>query len=239
MEAIFLGCVLVGFLMVVASALLGFAHLALPGGHDGFHLGHDGDAYVGHDGGVHAAAHGATHGPGHVSAGDGHGGDVSGGNGGVLPLWNVSSLLAFLMWFGAAGYVAMRFAGLSAWLALVPAVGFGVAGGLLVSAFLGFVLRGESWMKPADYELEGTLARVTVGLPAGGTGEIVFTKGDRRRVEGARSLDGTPVARGEEVVVVDYQRGLALVQSWEAFTRSASPPPSLAREGEELGQRPG
>src|SRR3712207_3892768 len=90
MESVFLGSFLFGLFMVLASVVLGFAHLALPGGDGGVHVGHDG---------------GDAHGHGH-----GHG---------ALPLWNVSSLLAFLTWFGAAGYVAMRFGGLTAPLALI------------------------------------------------------------------------------------------------------------------------
>jgi len=201
MESIFLGCFLFGFLMVVVSVFLGFAHMALPGGHDSFHVGHST---------VHASAHG-HHGDGH---GDGHG--IHG-----LPIWNVSSLLAFLMWFGAGGYAAMQWLDLPALLALVPAVALGGAGAVLVSAFLGLVMRGETRMDPADYRIEGTLARVTIGIPEGGTGEIIFSKANGRRGEGARSMDGRPIPRGEEVVVVDYQRGIALVQPWEEFKRSA------------------
>jgi len=208
MESVFLGCFLFGFLLVLASVVMGFAHMALPGGHHAFHIGH----------GTHAATHG-------------HGGD--GGRG--LPLWNVSSVLAFLMWFGAAGYTFLQVSDLTPWLALVPAVGFGIGGGALVSWFLGVVMRGESTMDPVQYELEGTIARITVGIPAGGTGEIVFTKGLSRRSEGARSLDGTPVPRGEEVVVVDYQRGIALVQTWADFVsnggREAQMAPLPAAQG--------
>ena len=207
MESIFLGSFLFGLLMVLASVVLGFAHLALPGGHDGFHLGGDGpDAGPGH---AHA---------GEAGHGDGHGHGQQG-----LPLWNVSSLLAFLMWFGAAGYVATRFMGLAPLVALIPALGFGLAGAALVSLFLGFVLRGEREMDPGQYRMEGTLARVTITIPADGTGEIVFTKGETRRSEGARSLDGRSIARGEEVVVIDYQRGIALVQRWQDFIGKSGP----------------
>ena len=196
MESVFLGCFLFGFLLVVVSVVLGFAHLTLPGLHDGAgpgHGGHAGDASHPGDGGA---------GPGTHTG---------------LPLWNVSSLLAFLMWFGAAGYAAMNRLDLPALLALVPAVLVGAAGSMLVSWFLRLALRGETVMKPADYEMEGTIGRVTVSIPAGGTGEIIFSKNDRRRSEGARSLDGTPIARDEEVVVVDYLRGIALVQRWQDF----------------------
>lgn len=197
MESVFLGCFLFGLLMVLGSVVLGFAQMALPGGGDGFHIGH---------GSAHGSAH-HGHAQGHGQRG--------------LPLWNVSSLLAFLMWFGAAGYAAVAFAGLSPAVALIPAVALGALGGLLVSAFLALVLRGETRMDPAQYRIEGTLARVTVSIPEQGTGEIVFTKADSRRSEGARSISGRPIARGEEVVVIDYQRGIALVEPWEEFRASA------------------
>lgn len=197
MESVYLGCFLFGFLLVVASVLLGFAHLALPGGHNGFHLGNG-----------HAHAHAGA---------NGHGGDGSHG----LPIWNISSLLAFLMWFGAGGYAVTALTGLGPWLALLPAVAAGAAGSVLVSAFLRLVMRGETRMDPAQYRMEGTLARVTIGIPEGGTGEIIFSKADSRRSEGARSIDGRPIARDEEVVVVDYQRGIALVQSWDEFKANA------------------
>jgi membrane protein implicated in regulation of membrane protease activity len=192
MESVYFGCFLFGFLTVVASAVLGFAHMALPGLEGIFHA---------EQGGVHAGADGAGHDAGHSG----------------FPLWNVSSLLAFLMWFGAAGYAAMNWLGLSAWLALIPSLVVGVAGSALISWFLRVVMRGETVMNPAEYRMEGTLARVTISIPQEGTGEIVFSKGNGRRSEGARSVDGRPIPRGEEVVVVDYQRGIALVQSWEDF----------------------
>lgn len=198
METVFLGCFLFGFLMVLASVLLGFAHMALPGMEGAFHAGHDGGAAG--DVTAHSAGHHSIHG-GHQS----------------LPVWNLSSLLAFLMWFGAAGYAATNWLGLSGAAALIPAVPAGLVGGYLISWFLRFAMRGETVMKPSEYQIEGTIGRVTVSIPEGGTGEIVFSKGDRRRSEGARALDGRPIARDEEVVVVEYQRGIALVQPWRQF----------------------
>lgn len=206
METFYLACFLFGLGMVVVSTLMGAAHMALPGAHDGFHIGHNGHAG---NGGGHNAG-------GHTGAHNGHGADGDGHSGG-WPLWNLSTLLAFLMWFGAAGYIATRYAGFPAQLALMPGVLFGAAGGLLVSWFLRFVLRGETEMDPRAYRMEGTLARVSIGIPDGGTGEIIYSKGETRRGEGARSIDGRPIARGEEVVVLDYQRGIALVQTWQDF----------------------
>jgi len=199
MESVFLGTFLFGLLMVLASVVLGFAHLALPGAETMLHAG-------GHHGGVHG-------GSAHHAGADGNG---QGGHGG-LPLWNISTLLAFLMWFGAAGWVTMQVLELPALLALLPATGFGIAGALAIAGFLRLVLRGETQLRTEDFRMEGTLARVTVSIPERGTGEIIFSKGNTRRGEGARSIDGRPIRRDEEVVVLEYQHGIALVQRWEDF----------------------
>ena len=213
METFFLVCFAFGALFTAASVALGFAGSALHVGHVG-HAGHL-------DGGGHAAGGHGDVGGGHA----GHHGVHTDGDSGqqMLPLFNVSSLLAFLTWFGAAGFVLMRFA---TWPAVFAAVG-GVAGGLvgavLIALFLARVLAGEREMDPRDYRLEGTIARVTVTIPAGGTGEIVFSKAGSRRGEAARSLSGAPIPRGEDVVVIEYARGVAAVQPWDEFVARKRP----------------
>ncbi len=199
METLFLGCFLFGALLTLVAVLLG------AGGVTGLHIGHDGlshgpgpphGAHTGHGAGVDADGAGAPHG---------------------LPLFNLTSLLAFLTWFGAAGWLLNR---LTAWpvpVILSVAVLIGGVGSAVVAAFLRLVLAGERTMDPAAYRLEGTIARVTVSIPAGGIGEIVFSKAGTRRGEAARSLGGGPVPRGTEVVVVGYEGGVATVQPWSEF----------------------
>jgi hypothetical protein len=222
METFFLACFVFGALFTVLSAVLGFAGSAIHGGHVG-HVGNGGHAgHVG-NGGAHApAGHGAPtgHGHGHVG-GDtlhGHQGDDGAAGHGRLPLLNMSTLVAFLTWFGAAGYLLLRLGA-----ALVPALGgavvAGALAGLLISLFLAKVQAGEREMDPEAYRLKGTIARVTVRIPAGGVGEIVFTKAGSRRSEAARSLSGEPIARETEVVIVDYARGVARVVPLEESLR--------------------
>ena len=43
----------------------------------------------------------------------------------------------------------------------------------------------------------------------------MFTKAGTRRSEGARSRTGQPIARGTEVVILEYARGIAFVQPWD------------------------
>jgi membrane protein implicated in regulation of membrane protease activity len=197
METVFLVCFIFGALFTVASVVLGLAHTA---------IGVDTGAPV-HTGVGGALAH--AH------------GDASGH--GNLPLANVSSLLAFLTWFGAAGFLLLRFGG---WPVLVAVAGAGVAGvvgAILIALFMAKVLAGEQVLDPRDYRIEGTIARVTITIPAGGVGEIVFTKAGSRRSEGARSLSGQPIPYGTEVVVVDYDHGVAAVQPWDEFVGRAKP----------------
>lgn len=215
MEALFLGSFAFGALFSLASVLLGFAgsaaHAAHPGhaGHGGELLpaGHDGHAMPGHGGSAQQAAEGdavALH--------------------RALPLLNVSSLLAFLTWFGAAGYVLLRFADWPLVAALAAAVVAGGGGALVIALFLAKVLSGEREMDPREYRMEGTIARVTVTVPAAGAGEIVFSKGGSRRSEAARSLSGRPIPRETEVVVVEYEHGVAAVQPWDEFVSGGAPP---------------
>jgi hypothetical protein len=213
MDTIFLACFVFGALFTGASMLLGFG------------AGHGGPAL--HHGGL---AHG--HGPPH--AGGGH---ASGDGSHELPLFNASSLLAFLTLFGAAGYILTRYADWVVLPALIGAVLAGLVGWTLIALLLRKVLEGESEMDPDDYRLEGTIGQVTVSIPAGGTGEIVFSKAGTHRSEAARAIDQRPIPHGTEIVVTHYERGFATVQPWNEFLASRELPsahqeqPSEAQAG--------
>jgi hypothetical protein len=64
--------------------------------------------------------------------------------------------------------------------------------------------------------MEGTIGRVSKAIPAGGTGEVVFTKGGVRRSEAARALAG-PIPRGTEVLITRYANGFATVEPWSVL----------------------
>lgn len=232
METFFLVCFVFGALFTVASVVLGFAHLALPGADVG-HFGHFGSGshhlpsghagHAGHAGPTGSSVtHAASHAPGSDAAAAPHVqqslslGPLQKGR----ALFNVSSLLAFLTWFGAAGYLLLSFALWALPAALAGAVVFGGAGAALIALFLRTVLAGEREMDPRDYRRVGTLARVTVGIPPGGVGEIVFIKGGVRRSEAARSRHGQPIARHTEVVILDHSRGVAAVEPWDELMKS-------------------
>jgi membrane protein implicated in regulation of membrane protease activity len=186
LDSLFLACFLFGALFTFASAVLG-SHAV--GGH-GLHAGH------------HLATFSHTTGssPRRIK----------------LPLVNPSALLAFLTWFGAAGYLLEHFAGWVLGAVLVGALAAGALGWVMISRFLDLVISGEREMNPEDYRLEGTIGRVTVAIPAGGTGEVVFTKGGVRRSEAARAVRD-PIPRGTEVMITHYANGFATVEPWAAL----------------------
>lgn len=143
--------------------------------------------------------------------------DAGAGHHGVdlLGYLNVSAILAFLSWFGGVGYVVRNGLGWFAPVALLIGLFAGVAGGAAVTWFLRKVIApADKAMDPHDYELPGTLARVTSSIRADGTGEIVYEQQGYRQVSAARGLDGAAVARGVEVVILETRAGIAYVQPW-------------------------
>jgi hypothetical protein len=47
---------------------------------------------------------------------------------------------------------------------------------------------------------------------------MVYTQMGTRRVCGARSDDGTAIAKGTEVVVTRYEKGIAYVRLWSEMS---------------------
>ena len=139
-----------------------------------------------------------------------------------LPLLNLSSVVGALTWFGAAGFLLLRVAGWPLAVVLPLAFAAGAASWYLIARFIGLLLRGQREMDPADYRLEGTLAQVTVGIPEGGTGEVVFAKAGARRSEAARAAPGTTIRRGTEVVITAYRDGFATVEPWIEYLATPS-----------------
>ncbi len=153
---------------------------------------------------VLGGAHGLGHHAAHAASGS-------------TPLLNGSSFVGGLTWFGAAGFILVRLGWFSLPVALIAAVAVGAVGWYAIARYLGMILKGEVEMDPADYRMEGTVGQLSIGIPSGGTGEILFEKGGTRRSESARALGGAAIPRGAEVVITAYHDGFATVQPWGDF----------------------
>lgn len=133
--------------------------------------------------------------------------------------FNPPSLAAFLAWFGGTGYLLTRFSSVWVGLGLLLSVGSGLIGGGIIFLFLSRVLiSDEENMDPADYEMVGVLGRLSVSIRQAGTGEIVYSQVGTRRVCGARSEDSSAIAKGAEVVVTRYEKGIAYVRLWSEMS---------------------
>jgi membrane protein implicated in regulation of membrane protease activity len=224
LAGIYLSLFAFGLIFSVASLLLGAAHghAHLPGGHHLGHLGHAGHAghgaHAGDAGHAGHASHGAQGGqPG--QPGTGATGHHDLGVPGPSPL-NISTAMIFVTWFGAAGYILRAYYGSLAGVSFLVATVAGLAGAWLVYLFLVKVLWGhQTELDPANYQIVGTLGRLSSPIRAGGTGEIVYSLDGKQCVDGARSADGSTLPLGAEVVIARYEGGLAYVEplaTWRA-----------------------
>jgi len=96
----------------------------------------------------------------------------------------------------------------------------GLIGGALIFFFLSRVLMSdEEFLDPADFEMVGVLGKLSMPIREGGTGELIYSQMGTRRVCGARSDDGSAIAKGTEVVVTRYEKGIAYVGLWSELSR--------------------
>jgi hypothetical protein len=130
--------------------------------------------------------------------------------------FNPPSIAAFLAWFGGTGYLLTRFSALWVGSALLLAVLAGSIGGAIIFFFLTRILMSDQeYLDPADFEMVGVLGKLSVPIREGGTGELIYSQMGTRRVCGARSDEGGAIAKGTEVVVTRYEKGIAYVRLWE------------------------
>ncbi|HEY1250753.1 MAG TPA: NfeD family protein [Thermoanaerobaculia bacterium] len=206
-EGFYMGCFAFGFVFAVLGFLGGV--LEWPVGHflQAFHL------HV-----PHAPIQGAApHAPGSSTPSPAHGHSA----------FNFATVMAFLAWFGGAGYLLSGGGHLPALLVFVAAFVSGLGGGAIVFVFLTRVLlRHERALEAIDFDMVGVLGRVTVPIREGGTGEIVYSQAGTRRSSGARSDLPGGIPRGVEVVVTRFERGIAFVRPWSELAEEEALAPS-------------
>lgn len=136
--------------------------------------------------------------------------------GGELPWLNFGTIAAFLAWFGGIGYLLERYSHVWVVAVLGIAVVSGLAAASVVFWFLAKVLMArEASLDPADYDMVGVLGRVSISIRLGGTGEIMYSQEGTRRVTGARAEQNVAIAKGAEVIVTRYEKGIAYVRPWQ------------------------
>ncbi|HEY1580036.1 MAG TPA: NfeD family protein [Terracidiphilus sp.] len=200
-ETFYLVCFLAGLMLSFVSLLGGMGHF---GGH--VHVPH---VHVPHAGHVHI-----PHATGAAQTVSTNSGGVQGGP--EVPWWNAFSIMIFLCWFGAAGYLLTKYGSFVAGVVVVLAAICGLAGGAIIFMFLTRVLMPhERELTAFDTDVIGVVGRVSSPIRAGGTGEIVYQQLGATRSAIARSEDGDALGKEEEVYVIRYEKGIAYVRRWD------------------------
>jgi membrane-bound ClpP family serine protease len=92
----------------------------------------------------------------------------------------------------------------------------GLVGGALIFAFLTKVmLPHERELTADETAVTGVVGRVSAPIRAGGVGEVLYEQLGARRSVPARADLGEAIAKGEEVFVIRYEKGVAYVRRWE------------------------
>ena len=140
----------------------------------------------------------------------------SGGHSNRTSPVNGFTAVAFLCWFGGAGYLLMHGHVFMWALALGLSILSGLAGaGLVFWFFASVLLPRERILEPADTPIIGVLGRVSAPVLPGGVGEMLYSQGGARRSMPIAAEDGAAIARHAEVVVLRYARGIAYVRRWD------------------------
>jgi membrane protein implicated in regulation of membrane protease activity len=222
LSLVFIGCFTFGMLFLIVTSLLG----NLGHGHGGTHVaGQHGPLHVGgHVAGGHGAGHAPVHAPTHAAGHDAatHGTAAQNQVGSVqsvLSYINLTTIVFFLIGFGLLGYVFHNTLQLVALLALA----FAGVSGIVIAALLLLLLSrlfgdstGETLQDVSDRT--GMVGKVLMTIQENGLGEVIYiSPGGMRKSVPARSIDGRRLERDQEVVIVNYQNGIAEVDTWEHF----------------------
>jgi hypothetical protein len=128
--------------------------------------------------------------------------------------FNPPTVAALAAGIGAGGYLLITRTSLNAWVVLIIALVIGAA------AFTGMTVLMAKWAlrNPApeteEEGINGQVAKVSREITPAEPGEITYFAWDRKHVVPARSIDGSFIPVGTEVVVDVVQDGVAQVELW-------------------------
>jgi hypothetical protein len=231
LSLLFIFCFSFGVIYMLITALLGS-------------LGTHGHAIMHHDIGAHIVDHAPAHihAAGsldtHVHADAHHVAHYHSTNHSfsILSILNPTSIVLFLLGFGFFGYVLHTDTSfkLPAVLMLAAISGLIIASVILVTLARIFGNSEATTIQDVS-DRTGLLGKVNITIPEHGLGEILYTSpGNLRKSIPARSVDGRRLERDQEVVVVNYQEGIAEVDTWDHFVNQEVTSPALTADDDDL-----
>jgi hypothetical protein len=120
----------------------------------------------------------------------------------VSPLSPIT-IATFITVFGGVGVITIQLFDVSPGMSLIISLASGLAsGGLMYLFYSQFLIRSQGSSEVSRGELVGLHAEVTVPIGEGATGKVSYHTKSGRMSSMARSLDGSPIQRGQFVEIV-------------------------------------
>lgn len=231
LSLVFAGSFLVGLLFLLISSFTGHGGAVHHIGHAPIHLPAIGShAASAHGGTIHVAGHTTT--SGHALQNQGS--DSEGFS--IFAILNPLTIALFLIGFGFFGFVFYATTALALpTIFLIAALG-GLVIATLMLMLLNRIFGGAETTTVQDVsDRTGLLGKVNVTIPQNSIGEIIYiSPGGMRKSIPARSVTGQRLERDQEVVVVNYQRGVAEVDTWDHFVNQEDSPSISANGADDL-----
>jgi len=131
------------------------------------------------------------------------------------PVFNPTTVAALATGFGACGYLLVTRTSLASLIILIVSAATALAVSSGVTLLIAkWALRNPGITVHDDEEINGQVATVSRAIPPDGSGEITYFAWDKRHVLPARTVDGSSVAAGTEVVIELIENGVARVELW-------------------------
>jgi membrane protein implicated in regulation of membrane protease activity len=113
------------------------------------------------------------------------------------------TIATFITVFGGVGVITTQLFEVSPGWSLVISLLSGLAsGGFMYLFYSQFLIRSQGSSEVSRGELVGLQAEVTVPIGEGATGQVTYSTKSGRMSSMARSLDGSPIRRGQFVKIV-------------------------------------
>ncbi len=126
------------------------------------------------------------------------------------------AVVGFLLMFGIAGYLLTRHGTVSGAVGVAIATLLGLVWAVVVTRVAVATARMQPEHDPDDprYVLQGHVALVSAPIPSDGEGAITFSEEGAERTIGARTIDGSAIAEGQEVCIERVEDDVAFVELW-------------------------
>ncbi|WP_235192058.1 hypothetical protein [Paenibacillus sp. FSL R7-277] len=150
---------------------------------------------------------------GHGLVGHLHVGGGDAGGPGFLP---ILPLMVFVTVWGGTGYMLVKYSGMQLLTVVLVCTLIALLPGILLYTVLARVMtRYDSSMSELDYDPAGQLGYISIAAADGAVGEMKYVLHGTMRSIGVRAESGQSLLRGDRVIIVKTDKGIAAVTLFE------------------------